>query len=659
MKELKKLFALLLIFPIVLFSACGKGGGNESFSDSGENEISYIRIVENGRSDYAIVIPSSASDCEIFAADELSSFVREITGAVIPVKEDSGYTYNPNQKVISIGKTNILKTSGVDTEQIYGKLNLTGFYIEGRSNTVIIDAYKDVGVLYGVYEVLEKYGGVRFVTEDYTYVPEAKDFYIAEGEQIEAPAFQLRTYLNGVFYTDKLFMARKRFGNEWGNKNEPMYGGGNDLYITGATYTHDTLLLCDPTIYMAKYPQMFNIVNGVAREICMTYGITEDGHIDDSVSVSAATVILGELKKLLAEYPEKVYFFVGQEDHNDYCTCETCMRRTEEYGSKRSSLLVIFMNAILEELTPYVEETYPGRDVRLATFAYHYTEEAPVIYDESSGQYSPVNPLCVPDKNLYIRIAPIDANFMYSFDDERQSATYLNVFRGWQAITNRFWIWDYATNYADFNFIFPNIAAMQENYRYYRDMGVAYCMTQANHRNIGDFQERLKIYVVSKLMWNPDLEADALVNEFFSLYFGKYAEKLLEFWNIWNRHLSEIAADPSINFYLSENNKQNVFSSANYPLALLEKSIELINDAIDENAGDSDITAAERDAMRKRLLGALVIPERMILRNVASYYGTTSEGELAKIYFGHIEEIGQTFLSEFTDIKTAKANYGL
>ena len=631
------------------------GGGTEPIQN-----VEYTDVVVGGKSDYKIVIPSPASECETFSADELSGFIKKITGATLPIIGDASYDYKKNDKVISIGRTKVLEKSGIKYESIYPELNLEGFYIDVTENSVIIDAKEDVGVLYGVYDLLEKYGGVRFVTEDYTYIPTSSKFSVARGMHKEVPAFQLRSYLSGIFYTDKLFMARKRFGCEWGNANPDIYGGGNDKYMTNGTYTHDTFLLCDPALYMDQYPQMFNIVNGRAREICFTYGITEDGHIDKNVPVSGATVILDSLKTLITDNPEKIYFFVGQQDDYDaYCTCETCMRRYNAYGKKRSAILVIFMNAILEQLTPWVKATFPGREVKLATFAYHINEDAPVYFDESAGKYVPVTPLAVPDENLYIRIAPIRANFIFSFDDERQAPQYYALFKGWSAITDRFWIWDYATNYSDFNFIFPNIATMSENYKYYRDLGVSYCMTQADHRNTNDFQDRLKIYVTSKLMWNPDEDADALVREFFELYFGKYSKHLYEFWDMWNVHLNMLAQDSTVNFYLAETNLAGVFNASHYPLGLLERSMSLINGAIEDNAADATISEAERIAMHKRLLGALVVPECMILRNIGSYYGAAKTGDFAKTYFEHVEELGQIYISESRNVNTVKSSYGL
>ncbi len=44
----------------------------------------------------------------------------------------------------------------------------------------------------------------------------------------------------------------------------------------------------------------------------------------------------------------------------------------------------------------------------------------------------------------------------------------------------------------------------------------------------GDFAE-MRTYMVSKLMWNPDLDADSLMHSFMDGYYGKAAPYLYEY----------------------------------------------------------------------------------------------------------------------------------
>ena len=44
-----------------------------------------LKLAENGKTDYTIVVPSNASAVDQFAAKELAFFLKEITGAVFPI----------------------------------------------------------------------------------------------------------------------------------------------------------------------------------------------------------------------------------------------------------------------------------------------------------------------------------------------------------------------------------------------------------------------------------------------------------------------------------------------------------------------------------------------------------------------------------------------
>lgn len=49
-------------------------------------------------------------------------------------------------------------------------------------------------------------------------------------------------------------------------------------------------------------------------------------------------------------------------------------------------------------------------------------------------------------------------------------------------------------------------------------------MTQGAPREYKYYQAHLENYIVSKLLWNPDRDVNALVEEFNAYYFGDSAE---------------------------------------------------------------------------------------------------------------------------------------
>ena len=112
MKRVVKTIAIflsaLLLFSIV---GCNRGGGD----DGKKPAIADTNIVlaENGVSDYKIVIKGDASPADVFSAEELQTYIKRSTDAELPiVRETEGASLG--DKVLSVGRTNLLQGSGVE-----------------------------------------------------------------------------------------------------------------------------------------------------------------------------------------------------------------------------------------------------------------------------------------------------------------------------------------------------------------------------------------------------------------------------------------------------------------------------------------------------------------------------------------------------------------
>ncbi len=66
---------------------------------------------------------------------------------------------------------------------------------------------------------------------------------------------------------------------------------------------------------------------------------------------------------------------------------------------------------------------------------------------------------------------------------------------------------------------FPNFHILKDNIKLFRDHHVKMHFYQIGGSYGGDFLE-LRAYLVSKLMWNPDVDVDALMKHFLDGYYG-------------------------------------------------------------------------------------------------------------------------------------------
>ena len=167
---MKKIFhkicsALLCLTVFFSAAACGGSNGSSTNSNSGASSngsnlsgslkdsiytdgvhvYDYTEtdkyVVQNGQSDYKIVLSANPSSLEKLAADELVLFFEEATGVTLPVISDGAIAYNQDSKVICLGKNEYYRTAYSlhdDLSTVGKKLEHDGFIIETVGNGIFI-----------------------------------------------------------------------------------------------------------------------------------------------------------------------------------------------------------------------------------------------------------------------------------------------------------------------------------------------------------------------------------------------------------------------------------------------------------------------------------------------------------------------------------------
>lgn len=178
-----------VIFGLVLFSSF-----RAKFKSS-----SYFTIVNNGRSNYSILLPESPSQSVLIAARELQLDLKLATGAELPLIESAAFR---GGHYISLGSTIQALKLGFNSEHI----DLEGFYILSRDENVYIlgpdspDNHwtamggKSEGTANGVYTFLEDYLNVRWLMPGDLgrVVPSMRRFDFYDVNRKEVPKFFAR-----------------------------------------------------------------------------------------------------------------------------------------------------------------------------------------------------------------------------------------------------------------------------------------------------------------------------------------------------------------------------------------------------------------------------------------------------------------------------------
>ena len=187
-----------------------------------------------------IILPRNPSPCLQYAAKELADFAKKCMNIEWHIVTDDELV---DGAFISLGDTKQARDIGYQPDITL--LNDDGFYIKTIGDSVYIKAESDRGILFGVYEIAERYLGVRFICSDTTVFPVCTELNIEDGEICEIPAFRLRGYLEHDLYedtgtmpnqADKVFALRQRARHSFLFPSEK-FGGGSKIW--GRHNTHN------------------------------------------------------------------------------------------------------------------------------------------------------------------------------------------------------------------------------------------------------------------------------------------------------------------------------------------------------------------------------------------------------------------------------------
>ena len=214
------------------------------------------------------------------------------------------------------------------------------------------------------------------------------------------------------------------------------------------------------------------------------------------------TSLIAKLKQvvrdILSKDPDANIISVSQNDNGNYCKTESEMAIINAEGSPQGPMLRA-INAIADDIS----QDYPH--VAIDTLAYQYTRPAPK--------------LTKPRPNVIIRLCSIECNFAVPLTDP-SNAPFNKDMEAWAAISNRTYIWNYVTNFASYLQPFPNWWVVGKNVQYFAGRGVAGLFEEGSYTSPGGDMEVLKDYVMGKMLMDPTLNPDTLVDTFLTHYFG-------------------------------------------------------------------------------------------------------------------------------------------
>jgi hypothetical protein len=561
-----------------------------------------IQLSKQGKALLPIVMDASATPQEKFAAEELRHYLGMMSTCVFTISEEQ------QSPAIYIGKA--AEQAGFTAPQ---PLDTDGFALYAQNGSVaVLGGVR--GVIYGVYALLEELG-CRFFTATCEKVPFQPELSLREFADCQVPILEYRDHNYYEFARYPTFAVKSRLNGAFAPIPERL--GGHKTY---AWFVHTFEALVPPEKYGKEHPEYFALYNGKRH----TEGVQQTQLCLSNPEV--LEIAVESVRRRLQEVPDAKLISVSQNDKDPGCQCDACRKIDEEEGSPAGTLLR-FVNAIAERLEP----EFPN--VVFDTLAYQYTRPAPKITK--------------PRHNVCVRLCTIECCFAHPLeecDDETRHvqrpdgtrSSLLKDLQDWGKISNRNYIWDYTTCFAHYPTPHPNWHVLQKNIQTFVKNGVKGVFEQANGASYGgtDFNE-LRAYVISRLLWNPDVNVPALIAEFTDYYYGAAAPFIRQYIEL----LTDKVTRENIHVGFNDDPKHGFLTND-----MLDQYDELFAKAEAAVAGD---------ALRLwRVAKARLSIRYVRLKNNAMLHGNLDREELNR-FFADWKAFGLTRIEEWVSPETS------
>jgi hypothetical protein len=419
-------------------------------------------LVRQGVPEASIVLPADATDIERLAATELQIHISKMSGAELPIVTSP----NPGKGArIVIGRAAPRRSQGTAGDK---PDDPASFRIQATDDRVLLAGRSAQGTLFAAYDLLEQLGVRWFMPGEIgTVIPQSRTVAVRQQDTVQHPAFSPRM-LPAV--GDAEWSRRMRLGG--------IYLGGHGLPVKADPKTE---------------PELF---------------VHENGRPTQQLRVSNPEVLRRTIegcRERLRRDPNLRYIGMGPEDGAGFGADPWDADDIDPLNGRVSvtDRYIKFFNLVLDGL----QKDYP--EVGVAFYCYSDYMRPPVREK--------------PNRRILPVFAPIDCCRLHSVDNpicwERHSYIERTI-EGWQALGLKMTYRGYLFNLADPGLPFSMIRQVRTEFPYYHAKGML-GMTPECHPAWSYHGPAL--YLAAKMAWDPHLDVDATLDDYFSTFYGPAA----------------------------------------------------------------------------------------------------------------------------------------
>lgn len=436
-----------------------------------------LLLARNSKANCVIVIDPAATAPEQTAARELAAMLRQISGAEFVIQTNT----KAPARAILVGRGEAAQKAFLEVP--FDGIGDEELVIKTKGNRLLLAGGRPRGTLYAVSRFLQSQCGVRWWTPWASKVPKQPALRIGDLDLREKPAFEYReSFWYPAFDAD---WSWRNGCNGHSSRLTPDRGGRIDY----KGFVHTFYPLVPPEKHFAEHPEWFSLIKGKRTtdraQLCLTNPKLRDFMVE-------------RVKQWLRESPDAGIISVSQNDWYGACECPDCKALDDAEGTHAATMLA-FVNYVAEKIEP----EFPR--VAVDTLAYQYTRKPPKTIK--------------PRPNVIVRLCSIECNFREPLDHS-SNAAFADDIRGWSKLCQRLYIWDYTTDFAHYVQPHPNWFTLDANLRFFHGNGVRGIFEQGAYQSHGSEMSELRAWVLAQLLWNPQRDGRALIQEFLEGYYG-------------------------------------------------------------------------------------------------------------------------------------------
>lgn len=432
-------------------------------------------LVKNGLPQFSITIPAQAGDDDEKAAILLQSTIQKMAGCTLQiVRTDQPGTKNTIYIASAAAVSSLPKgfkphfTKDFDAKK--QDLIDDAFLLSVQKDHILLLSGGKKGAYYGVVHLLEKYLGCRVYAPNAEVMPQKTTITLPVLCEMDKPVNTMRI-VNGTM------TEQNEAYRNWHRLNSHTEAFAKGYYV----HTFNRLVPWET--HFEAHPEYFALMNGkrLIDQLCLTNADVYD-------------LTIKKLKEEMAKQPEKTLWSVSQDDNFSYCHCDKCAKITADEGSAAGPI-IHFVNKVAAQ--------FP--DKTISTLAYQYSRKAP-------KQVKPAS-------NVQVMLCTIELNRSKNIENDPGSVSFLKDITDWGKISKNIYLWDYTVNFSHYITPFPNLHTLQPNIQFFTKNNVRAHFQQTNAATGHEFSE-LKTYLIARLLWNPNINADSVMTDFIHGYYG-------------------------------------------------------------------------------------------------------------------------------------------